>query len=119
MAQLLHQGKILLGDMHYAATPFETFRGLMFADSARIAKGICLVMRHRHDVRIAASVTTFFCRRPLEILFVNSQLEVVDKVVLPPWRASYTPARPAKFIIESAVGSFAGIAPGEHVEIHP
>lgn len=95
--------------MVWATSTFRISLGLMFASKKRIDKGICLVMPIKKDVKFGASVTMFFCFFPMEILFVNSNFCVVDKVILKPWRLNYTPKSACMYVIESSVGKFKDI----------
>lgn len=103
--------------MKYATNIFEISVGLMFASKKRIKKGICLVMPTRKDSRFAGSVTMLFCFASYDILFVNTQYEVVDKKTLKPFVFSYTPKAKCKYVIESSKGSFSKINIGDKIAI--
>ncbi len=117
MAKLLHNNKILLNDVKYATNIFAISKGLMFAGKKKIKKGMCLVMPTDKDVKAGASITMLFCFHAMEILFINTNYEVVDKKTLLPWTPSYTPKKPCKFVIESLPGTFKEIKLGDKVEI--
>ena len=48
-------------------------------------------------------------------LFVNSKFKVVDKKVLKPWVANYTPKSACMYVIESSVGKFSSINIGDTI----
>lgn len=117
MTKLLHNKKVVLDNIKYASSTFEISFGLMFATKKRIRKGIILRMPTVKDVKFGASVTMLFVFHKLEILFVNKEMEVVDKVILKPFVPSYTPKKPAMYVIESEPGTFKSIKVGDKVEI--
>lgn len=117
MAKLIHNGKEILSDMRYLESVFSVSKGLMFSGKEKIEKGVCLVMPSKKDVKYGASVTMLFCFSSLEVLFVNSDFFIVDKVILKSWKPSYTPKGPCRYVIESNPGSFKDLNVGDKVEI--
>ncbi len=115
-SKLTYKNKTILPQMKVATNPFELANGLMFASKKKIDKGICLVLPSSKDVRFGASITMMFCFHPLEILFINSKFEIVDKKILKPWAPSYTPKEACKYVIESTVGKFESINIGDKVQ---
>lgn len=117
MGKLIFENKIILDNMKYATSALSLANGLMFARKKTVKKGICLVMPSKKDVRYGASITMFFCFHPLDILFINSNFEVVDKKRMYPWQPSYTPKEACKYVIESEINSFKNIKIGDIVKI--
>ncbi len=117
MAKLIYQNKIILEKMKYAASFLSRAKGLMFASNKKIKKGICLALPVKQDARFKASVTMFFCFHPLEIIFIDSTYQIVEKTIMQPWKFNYTPAKACKYIIEAKVGVFAELAIGHYVKI--
>lgn len=117
VAQLIHKRKIILDRLDYRTSLFGISFGLMFSSKAKARRGVCLVMPSSKDVQFGSSVTMLFVFYSLEILFVNLEGVVVDKVLLRPWISSYTPQAPAKYIIESTKGTFDMISIGDKVSI--
>ena len=115
--KLIHNGKIILSEMKFATNLFDISRGLMFRRKKIIEKGICLVIPTKKETRINASITMFFCFSSMDILFLNKNFEVVDKVELKPWIFNYTPEKPAKYVIESISHKFKGIKIGDKVKV--
>lgn len=109
IAKLLHENKVILSEMKYATSTYEISKGLMFSGKKKISKGMCLVMPSSKDVKFGASVTMMFCFSSMEIIFVNSNMQVVDKVILKPWKMSYTPKKECRYVIESTIGTFKNI----------
>ena len=117
MAQLIHNKKKVLEDMRIAKSGIRLAYGLMFASKKKIERGLCLIFPVNNDVQFGATITMWFCFRKYEILFINSHFEVVDKVVLNPWRTSYVPKAPCKYVIESLPNTFKHINMGDKVQI--
>lgn len=115
--KLIHNNKIILNNMKYATSTWAISKGLMFKDKKKVDEGMCLVMPASKDVKFGATVTMFFCFVDMQIIFVNSKFEVVDKIILKTWNPSYTPKAECKYVIESIVGKFDNIKIGDKVEI--
>lgn len=73
-------------------------RGLTFRRQIARDEGLLLVQRH--DSRLEASIHMLFCFTDLAVIWIDSSLMVVDKVLAKVWRLAYFPARPAKYILE-------------------
>lgn len=116
-AKLSHNDKIVLENMRYATSMYEISKGLMFSGRKKIKQGMCLVMPTEKDVKFGASVTMFFCFSSMEIIFVTSEFKVIDKIILMPFKASYTPKEKCRYVIESKIGTFYNIKIGDIVKI--
>mgnify|MGYP006270758429 FL=1 len=103
--------------MRYITSILGISFGLMFSLPTRIKKGVCLVMPTDKDVRYGASVTMMFVFSSLDIIFVNSKYEVVDKITLKPWVTTYVPKKECRYIIEGSKKTFKNINIGDKVEI--
>lgn len=117
MSKLIHKNKVILNEMKYLDTIFGLASGLMFSGKKKIKNGVCLKMPVKKDSTFSCAVTMHFVFFPLEIIFVNSKMKVVDKVILKPWKTSYVPKAPCKYIIESKVGTFKDIKLNDSVKI--
>lgn len=115
--KLIHKNKTILKNMKYATSTPSIAKGLMFAGKKKIQKGICMKLPTKEDVKYNASVTMFFCFSSLQIIFINSDYKIVDKVTLKPFKANYTPKDKCRYIIESTVGTFDNLKIGDKVEI--
>ena len=117
MAKLIHKGKVVLTEMKYLTSMWEISKGLMFASKKKCEKGVCMVMPTQKDVRFGSTVTMWFCFHRLEILFVNSNFEVVDKAILRPFKNSYTPIKECIYVIECFPGKLNKIKIGDKIKI--
>jgi uncharacterized membrane protein (UPF0127 family) len=77
-------------------------RGLMFTSDLPDDHGLLLVQGS--DSRINASIHMMFMRIDLAVIWINSQHEVVDRVLARKWKLGYLPRQPAMYVLESAVG---------------
>lgn len=115
--KLKYKGKVILPKVRVMTSVWRISLGLMFASKKTVDKGACLVMPSNLDVRHGAAVTMFFCFMTYDILFVNSKLEVVDRVNLKPWKMSYVPKESAKYVFESTKDKFKNIKIGDKIEL--
>jgi uncharacterized membrane protein (UPF0127 family) len=74
-------------------------RGLMFRDRLEPGDGLLLVQGKR-DSRIEASIHMLFVPFDLNVVWINTDMTVVDKVIAKAWRPAYAPAKPACYILE-------------------
>jgi hypothetical protein len=74
-------------------------RGLMFRRRLEPDDGLLLV-QGKHDGRVEASIHMLFVPFDLNVVWINSGMSVVDKVVAKAWRPAYFPAAPACYILE-------------------
>jgi uncharacterized membrane protein (UPF0127 family) len=77
-------------------------RGLMFTSQLPENHGILLVQGS--DSRINASIHMMFMRMDLAVIWINSQYEVVDRVLARKWKLGYLPHRPAMYVLEAGTG---------------
>jgi uncharacterized membrane protein (UPF0127 family) len=74
-------------------------RGLMFRDCLDPDDGLLLVQGGR-DSRIDASIHMLFVPFDLNVVWINTDMTVVDKIIARAWRPAYVPAKPACYILE-------------------
>jgi uncharacterized membrane protein (UPF0127 family) len=74
-------------------------RGLMFRERLEPDDGLLLVQGQR-DSRIDASIHMLFVPFDLNVVWINTDLTVVDKIIAKAWRPAYVPAKPACYILE-------------------
>ena len=101
-------GVVVCEECLVAATPFTRMRGLLGRSSLPSGQGILL--------RPAASVHTFFMRFPIDVVFLDKELRVVEIAGdLRPWRVAGK--RGAKAVLELPAGECArrDLAVGDQV----
>jgi uncharacterized membrane protein (UPF0127 family) len=79
-------------------TFFTQLRGLSFRSHLKLDEGLLLV--GRLDSRIDSSIHMFFVPFDLSVIWINSEMQVVDKVLAKPWRPAYFSKQPAKYALE-------------------
>jgi uncharacterized membrane protein (UPF0127 family) len=73
-------------------------RGLMFRSSLASDQGLLLV--ERGDSRFDTAIHMLFVFMDLAVIWINSEMVVVDTVLARAWRPAYAPRQPAKYILE-------------------
>jgi uncharacterized protein len=103
-----NDGVVVCEECLVAATPFTRMRGLLGKSSLPSGQGILL--------RPASSVHTFFMRFPIDVVFLDGDLRVVEIAAdLRPWRAAGK--RGARAVLELPAGECArrGLALGDQI----
>ena len=73
-------------------------RGLTFRSGLDLASGLVLVQKA--DSRLDASIHMLGVSFDLAVIWINSSMQVVDKVLAKSWHLSYFPKEAAKYILE-------------------
>ena len=82
----------------YCDTFFTQLRGLTFRSRLPHEEGLLLVgMR---DSRLDSSIHMLFVAFDLAVVWIDSSLHVVDKVLAKSWRPAYFSKRPARYVLE-------------------
>jgi uncharacterized membrane protein (UPF0127 family) len=74
-------------------------RGLMFRSRLELDDGLLLVQGKR-DSRVESSIHMLFVPFDLNVVWINTDMTVVDKVIAKAWRPAYFPGAPACYILE-------------------
>ncbi len=86
----------------------------MFRTQLAPDDGLLLVIEH--DSRLDSSIHMLFVPFDLAVFWINSQMEVVDKVIARSWRPAYFPAQAARYILEIHPARFDDYEIGHKVE---
>ncbi|HLF75068.1 MAG TPA: DUF192 domain-containing protein [Anaerolineales bacterium] len=73
-------------------------RGLTFR--SRLGRDEGLLLTGKRDSRLDSSIHMFFVPFDLTVVWIDSGMRVVDKVLARPWRPAYFSKRPAKYVLE-------------------
>ena len=84
--------------LKYCDTFLTQLRGLMFR--SRLSRDEGLVLVGTRDSRLESSIHMFFVSFDLTVLWINSDMKIVDKVLAKSWRPMYFSKQPAKYVIE-------------------
>ena len=74
-------------------------RGLTFRKRLETDDGLLLV-QGRRDSRIDSSIHMLFVPFDLNVVWINTNMTVVDKVIAKSWRPAYLSAQPACYVLE-------------------
>lgn len=84
--------------MKYCDTFATQLRGLTFR--SRLSRDEGLVLVGTRDSRLDSSIHMLFVSFDLCVVWINSQMQVVDKVLAKSWRPAYFSKQPAKYVVE-------------------
>lgn len=86
----------------------------MFRSRLHLDEGLLLVQGR--DSRLDSSIHMFFVPFDLAVFWINSKLEVIDKIIAKSWRPAYFPKAEAKYILEIHPDRFNDYGIGDRVE---
>ena len=72
--------------------------GLTFRSDLPRDEGLLLV--GKRDSRLDSSIHMFFVPFDLSVVWINSAMQVVDKVLARSWRPAYFSKKPARYVLE-------------------
>ena len=95
-----NKNRLTKGNLHikYCDTFFTQLRGLTFHSHLSRDEGLLLV--GKRDSRLDSSIHMLFVPFDLSVIWVNSAMQVVDKVLAKSWRPAYFSRQPAKYVLE-------------------
>lgn len=96
-------GKKIINNVRFADNMLLRAKGLMFEKEKNF--DYSLIFTFNYESKIGCSLHMLFMNFSVDVLFLNSKKEVVDKVTLKPWLLNYTPKKAAKYVVESPVGT--------------
>ena len=82
----------------YCDTFLTQLRGLTFRSALARDEGLILV--GKRDSRLDSSIHMFFVPFDLSVIWINSDLKVVDKTLAKSWRPAYFSKQPARYVLE-------------------
>ena len=95
----LNQPELSPARVKYCDSFLCRLRGLMFRKRLEPDDGLLLVQGKR-DSRIDTSIHMLFVPFDLTVVWINTDMQVVDKIIAKAWRPAYAPAKPARYILE-------------------
>jgi len=98
----------------YCDTFLCKLRGLMFRSRLSLDEGLLLV--EKRDSRLDTSIHMLFVPFDLAVIWINSDMTVVDKVIAKSWKPAYFPKADAKFTLEIHPDRWADYEIGDKVE---
>jgi len=82
----------------YCDTFLTQLRGFTFRDRLSLDEGLLLV--GTRDSRLDSSIHMLFVSFDLTVIWINANMQVVDKVLAKSWRPAYFSKQPAKYVLE-------------------
>jgi uncharacterized membrane protein (UPF0127 family) len=98
----------------YCDTFFTQLRGFTLRDSLSREEGLLLV--GTRDSRLESSIHMFFVSFDLSVIWINSAMQVVDKVLAKSWRPAYFSKQPARYVLEVHPERWGDFEIGDRVE---
>lgn len=98
----------------YCDTFLTQLRGLTFRSQLAPDEGLILV--GRRDSRLDSSIHMFFVPFDLSVIWINSAMQVVDKILAKSWRPAYFSAQPARYVLEIHPQHWGDFEVGDAVE---
>ncbi|HLE90721.1 MAG TPA: DUF192 domain-containing protein [Anaerolineales bacterium] len=87
-----------LPQIKFCDTFLSQLRGLTFR--SRLAREEGLLLVGTRDSRLDSSIHMLFVSFNLTVVWINSEMKVVDKVLARPWRPAYFSRQPARYVLE-------------------
>lgn len=84
--------------VQYCDTFLTQLRG--FTLRASLARDEGLVLVGKRDSRLDSSIHMFFVSFDLAVIWINSNMQIVDKVLAKSWRPAYFSKQPARYVVE-------------------
>lgn len=82
----------------FCDTFLSQLRGLTFRSRLSREEGLILV--GNRDSRLDSSIHMLFVLFDLSVIWINSNMQVVDKVLARSWRPAYFSKQPARYVLE-------------------
>jgi len=111
---LKSNGKTIMKKIKHARTTWQRTKGLMFEDKKKF--DYALIFDFPIESKIGTSLHMIFVFFPIDVLFLDKEKKVVDKVTLPPFQPNYTPRKAAKYVIEMPQGKAKSVKIGNKIE---
>jgi uncharacterized membrane protein (UPF0127 family) len=111
-----NHSRITEGDLRikYCDTFLTQLRGLTFR--SRLSRDEGLILVGKRDSRLDSSIHMFFVSFDLTVVWINSAMQVVDKVLAKSWRPAYFSKQPAKYVLEIHPERWGDFEIGDNVE---
>src|SRR5687767_3568467 len=98
----------------FCDTFLTQLRGLTFRP--RLAREEGLILVGKRDSRLDSSIHMLFVPFDLSVIWINSAMQVVDKILAKPWRPAYFSKQPAKYALEIHPERWGDFEIGDRVE---
>lgn len=106
--QMYHKGRVLVSEVFVADSFLKRLRGWMFLKKPP---------EHVLWIKPCSSIHTFFMNFPIDVLFLDEDLVVVDKKSSLKKNSLAKPIRKSKYVLEGSENLFADIKTGDVISI--
>ena len=98
----------------YCDTFLSQLRGFTFRSGISQEEG--LILAGKRDSRLDSSIHMLFVPFDLSVIWINSDMLVVDKVLARSWRPAYFSRQPARYVLEIHPDRWGDFEIGDGVE---
>jgi uncharacterized membrane protein (UPF0127 family) len=106
--------KIIVKNVRFAQNSWERTKGLMFEEKKNF--NYALIFTFPAESRIGCSLHMLFVFFPIDVLFLDKNKIIVDKVTLNPFIPNYTPKKAAKYVIEMPIKNLSKVKIGQKLD---
>jgi len=89
-------------------------RGFTFRRRLEVGEGLVLV--EKKESRLNTAIHMLFVFFALGVIWVDTEGTIVGTTLAKPWRLSYSPPQPARYVIEGHPHILEQVQIGEHIE---
>jgi uncharacterized membrane protein (UPF0127 family) len=100
--------------IRFCDTFLTQLRGLTFRPSLSRDEGLLLV--GTRDSRLDSSIHMLFVSFDLAVVWINSEMKVVDKIIARSWRPAYFCKAPARYVLEIHPARWKDFEVGDRVQ---
>jgi uncharacterized membrane protein (UPF0127 family) len=113
----VESGRVLIEQARWCDSFASKLRGFTLRRDLSGDDGLVLV--EKEDSRVGTAIHMLFVFFDLGVVWVNDQGQIVDKVLARPWRLSYIPQAPARYVLEAHPNILETVELGDHIEFAP
>ena len=113
--QIIHaeSNNVLIPRARWCDSFAAKLRGFTFRRRVAPNEGLVLVEERDNRVSTAIHMLFVFCR--LGVVWVNGKGAIVDTTLAKPWRLSYVPQAPARYVVEGHPHILQQLNVGDHL----
>lgn len=110
----VESGQVLIPQAKWCDSFATKLRGFTFRRRLEPQEGLVLV--ETADSRVSTAIHMLFVFCALGVVWVNDAGKVVGTIVAKPWRLSYVPPAPARYVIEGQPDLVNQVQVGDRIE---
>jgi uncharacterized membrane protein (UPF0127 family) len=102
-------------NIKYCDSFLSQLRGFTLRSHLSPTEGLLLV--GKRDSRLDSAIHMLFVSFDLSVIWIDSELQIVDKVLAKSWRLAYFSKKPARYVLEIHPDSWGEYEIGDTVEL--